>query len=335
MTRLKALIGVGLAFIFCISIIQATQEAANASSECHIIRIQGKDVYGGLRIEPEYAIVGQAACVIWTNWVRFGLEVMINFEDGKTCQDVTKAPGGFSLNEQNCYVTTWLGMGDTSSLVFMELGKYRYKVVTTKGDQILQGNIEVVPSDYTPPPKSEPPAAAAPIDSDGDGVPNSWDKCPNTIQGMLVDEKGCPRDTDKDGIIDTLDRCPRTPKGATVNEFGCWVCKNIKFDFDKSDIKPEYLAGLDEQVKFLKQNIDLPVEIQGHTDNVGKKEYNLELSEKRAIAVMNYFISKGVPKERLTAKGYGISRPLASNDTDDGRAKNRRVQLSACYDIMK
>ena len=332
MSKLKSFVGVGLAFMLCITLIQATQEAANAATECHIIRIMGKDVYGGQRLEPEYAVVGQGACVIWTNWIT-GLEVMINFEEGKTCQDATKAPGGFVLNERSCYVTTWLNMGQTSSLVFVEKGEYRYKVETKKG-HVLHGTIEVTPSDYAPPAKPEP-TAAAPIDSDGDGVNDSWDKCPNTLQGIKVDENGCPMDTDKDGVPDSMDRCPRTPKGATVNEFGCWVCRNIQFDFDKWDVKPEYYSDLDEQVNFLKQDIDLPVEIQGHTDNVGTKEYNLELSEKRANAVMNYLISKGVPKERLTAKGYGLSRPLASNDTKEGRTKNRRVQFSACYDIMQ
>ena len=141
-------------------------------------------------------------------------------------------------------------------------------------------------------------------------------------------------DSDGDGVPDNVDKCPRTPKGATVNELGCWVCKDVNFDLNKADIKPESYKNLDEQVAFLKQNTHLIVEIQGHTDNTGTKEYNQMLSEKRANTVRDYFIERGIKKDQLIAKGYGLTMPLTSNDTKAGRAKNRRVQLSACYDLM-
>ena len=177
--------------------------------------------------------------------------------------------------------------------------------------------------------------SGCPLDSDGDGVYDHLDKCPDTPRGVKVDQKGCPLDSDGDGIIDSSDRCPRTPKGATVNEYGCWVCKDVNFDFDKSNIKPEYYPNLDAQVNFLKQNPDLVVEIQGHTDNMGPKEYNQKLSEKRATAVMNYLTERGIAQERLSAKGYGFSIPMTSNETKEGRAKNRRVQFSVCFDEMQ
>ncbi len=177
--------------------------------------------------------------------------------------------------------------------------------------------------------------SGCPLDSDGDGVYDDLDECPNTPEGVRVDQKGCPMDSDGDGIIDTLDQCPRTPKGATVNECGCWVCKDVNFDFDKSNIKPEYYSNLDMQVDFLKRNPDITVEIQGHTDNIGPKEYNQRLSERRARAVMNYLVENGISKERLSAKGYGFSIPMASNETKEGRAKNRRVQFSVCDEEMQ
>jgi OOP family OmpA-OmpF porin len=175
-----------------------------------------------------------------------------------------------------------------------------------------------------------------PLDSDGDGVFDSMDKCPDTPKGVKVDKTGCPlvMDGDGDGVPDSVDKCPRTPKGATVNEFGCWICEDINFDFNKWEIKPEFHKSLDDQVSFLKQNTELIVEVQGHTDNLGTKEANQLVSERRANSVRDYFIQKGVPAKRLIAKGYDYTVPLTSNDTKEGRAKNRRVQLSVCYDLM-
>jgi len=137
-----------------------------------------------------------------------------------------------------------------------------------------------------------------------------------------------PKDSDGDGVPDSIDRCPNTPKGATVNEVGCWVCKGLNFDFDKWDIKPQYYACLKSQVDLLKRRSDLKVEIQGHTDNYGSQKYNQVLSEKRAMAVMNYLVSKGIAKDRLSIKGFGFSDPVDTNKTEEGRAKNRRVQFN-------
>jgi len=138
-----------------------------------------------------------------------------------------------------------------------------------------------------------------------------------------------PKDSDGDGVPDNLDKCPNTPKGATVNEVGCWVCKDLKFDFDKWDIKPQYYPCLNEEVDYLKSMPEMKVEIQGHTDNVGGQEYNQNLSEKRAMAVMNYLVSKGIAEDRLSIKGFGFSKPIARNDTAEGRAMNRRVQFKS------
>ncbi len=140
-----------------------------------------------------------------------------------------------------------------------------------------------------------------------------------------------PKDSDGDGVIDSLDRCPNTPKGATVNKVGCWIVKGLLFDFNKADIKPCYYKNLDEVVKVLKANPGLKVEIQGHTDNIGSAAYNMKLSLRRAQAVADYLISHGISPSRLTVKGYGFTRPVASNDTPEGRALNRRVQIKPLY----
>ena len=170
------------------------------------------------------------------------------------------------------------------------------------------------------------------VDSDGDGVADDVDRCPDTPRYVVVDAQGCPRDSDGDGVPDDLDQCPRTPKGATVNEVGCWVCKGLEFDFDKWEIKPHYYPILDEAVGCMKQHPTITVEIQGHTDSIGTPEYNKVLSEKRANEVMQYFIGKGIPSERVTANGYGLTEPIADNATPEGRSMNRRVQLRPIYE---
>jgi len=167
-----------------------------------------------------------------------------------------------------------------------------------------------------------------PLDSDGDGVPDHLDKCPGTPSGAAVDASGCPLDSDGDGVADYLDKCPETPKGATVNSAGCWAYEGVVlFGFDKYEIRPEAEPLLDEVVTVLKQNSGIKVGIQGHTCNIGTAAYNQKLSEKRANAVMDYLVKHGIASYRLTAKGYGLTQPIASNDTEDGRAKNRRVEL--------
>jgi OOP family OmpA-OmpF porin len=168
-----------------------------------------------------------------------------------------------------------------------------------------------------------------PIDSDGDGVPDHLDKCAGTPSGAAVDGSGCPLDSDGDGVADYLDQCPDTPKGATVNTVGCWAYEGVAlFDFDKYEIRPEAEPLLDEVVSVMKQNSGIKVEIQGHTCNIGTAAYNQKLSENRANAVLDYLVRHGISSYRLTAKGYGFSRPVVSNDTQGGRAKNRRVELS-------
>ena len=138
-----------------------------------------------------------------------------------------------------------------------------------------------------------------------------------------------PMDSDGDGVTDDKDQCPNTPKGATVDARGCWTyAAVVMYGFDSAEIKPEAFPMLDEAVSILKKNPELKVEIDGHTDNIGPAAYNMNLSERRAKAIMKYFVDKGVEAERLTIKGFGLTKPAASNDNKEGRAKNRRVTLT-------
>jgi len=138
-----------------------------------------------------------------------------------------------------------------------------------------------------------------------------------------------PMDSDGDGVTDDKDQCPNTPIGATVDARGCWTFEAVVlFDFDSTEIKSEAHPMLNEASDILKKNPEINVEVDGHTDNIGPAEYNMKLSERRANAVMEYFVSKGVDTKRLTIKGFGLTKPAASNDTKEGRAKNRRVELT-------
>ena len=183
-----------------------------------------------------------------------------------------------------------------------------------------------------------------PIDSDGDGVPDFKDECPDTpveVAGK-VDAKGCELDSDGDGVPDYMDECPYVI-GVAANK-GCpevkrevrnllnKAMKGIEFEPGKAVIKASSHQILDLIADIFIENSDYKVEVQGHTDNTGKYEQNVKISQQRADAVMNYLIDKGVPAERLSAKGFGPDVPIADNKTKAGRAKNRRVEFNISFE---
>ena len=181
-----------------------------------------------------------------------------------------------------------------------------------------------------------------PLDSDKDGVPDYLDKCPNTPAGVAVDKDGCPPDSDKDGVPDYLDKCPDTPAGAIVDENGCVHEKvsmtlNVEFDTAKAVIKKKYHNELKKVADFIKAFPGTNAVIEGHTDNVDRfnnPENNIRLSQARADSVRQYLIDNfGIDASRITAVGYGPDKPIASNDTKEGRQKNRRVH--AVIETMK
>lgn len=174
-------------------------------------------------------------------------------------------------------------------------------------------------------------------DNDGDGVLNSADQCPNTPAGIKVDAKGCPLDSDGDGITDDKDECPDTPQGTKVDNKGCplkavYELKGVNFELNKATLAAGSSVVLDKVVTVMKRYPDLVVEIGGHTDNSGDYAYNVDLSQRRAESVRDYLISQGVKADNLKAKGYGPDKPVASNNTKEGRANNRRVELTVLSD---
>ncbi|TCJ20419.1 OmpA family protein [Parasulfuritortus cantonensis] len=170
------------------------------------------------------------------------------------------------------------------------------------------------------------------LDSDGDGVVDGLDQCPNTPAGRKVDAKGCELDSDGDGVVDGLDQCPNTPAGDKVDNKGCTllntiVLKGVNFDNDSAKLRTDAFPILDDAVTTMKRYPTMKVEVAGHTDSNSSDAYNLKLSDRRAKAVMDYFVSHGVDAANLTSKGYGESEPIADNKTAAGRAENRRVEL--------
>ena len=141
-------------------------------------------------------------------------------------------------------------------------------------------------------------------------------------------ERSIPKDSDRDGVADDKDKCPHTPEGATVNDLGCWVLKGVLFAPGQWAIDSRVHPALNEVVAILEKTPRLKLEIQGHTDNQGSVKHNQWLSEMRARVIRGYLVKKGIEGGRLTWAGYGSSKPVAPNDTPEGRAQNRRVELT-------
>ena len=183
-----------------------------------------------------------------------------------------------------------------------------------------------------PPAKEQEPAqqqSTQELDSDGDGVPDSKDKCPNTPANVKVDKDGCPLDSDGDGVPDYLDKCPNTPKGFLVDGYGCPQAMTLQVHFKsgQSNVDQELLDDVKEFAQFLQDNKGYMVVIYGYTDNQGSADFNKRLSQKRAEAVKEALSRYGVKKSRVTSVGRGEEDPIADNSTPEGRATNRRIEI--------
>jgi OOP family OmpA-OmpF porin len=138
-----------------------------------------------------------------------------------------------------------------------------------------------------------------------------------------------PGDSDGDGVVDADDKCPNTPKGDRVGPFGCScdVSVQLQFKFDSAELTPEDMATLDRVATRLTELQFIGGEVSGHTDSTGDDAYNLDLSKRRAQSALAYLESKGVAAGRMTSVGFGETRPIADNATPEGRAQNRRVVI--------
>lgn len=180
--------------------------------------------------------------------------------------------------------------------------------------------------------------AGCPLDNDKDGVANEEDLCPDAAGPLAL--KGCA-DTDGDGVSDNTDRCPNE-KG-NIADKGCPVIAPVDikkiadiagklfFENDSAELKASSFVQLDYLVVILNRYNATNLQIEGHTDSNAGDKYNINLSQLRAESVKTYLISKGIPETRITALGFGDGKPIASNETSSGRAKNRRVELKTSY----
>jgi len=178
-------------------------------------------------------------------------------------------------------------------------------------------------------------AVAAEKDSDGDGIYDALDKCPDTPAGSTVGVDGCPisMDDDHDGIVNSEDLCPNTPAGEKVGSHGCPIAVNLHVNFanDSAVVPASSDALLDKFADFLKRNTNYDAKIVGYTDSVASEKYNQKLSQRRADAVLKALVQRGVNPKQLTAVGMGELNPVASNDTAEGRAQNRRIEAELSF----
>jgi outer membrane protein OmpA-like peptidoglycan-associated protein len=180
------------------------------------------------------------------------------------------------------------------------------------------------------------------VDRDGDGIIDMDDACPDDPEDFdgFEDEDGCPDpDNDGDGVLDADDQCPDTPPGTIVDAVGCkWVepkpelvAVMVNFDFNKATLKPEAIAKLNSLLELLLEDDTIVVDIGGYASNEGTDDYNMALSKRRAEAVRDYLMEKGVDATRMTVVGYGEQNPLVPNDSEANRKVNRRAMITPSY----
>jgi OOP family OmpA-OmpF porin len=173
------------------------------------------------------------------------------------------------------------------------------------------------------------------LDKDFDGVLNSVDKCPNTPRNTQVDSNGCKIIKIQIERPPVFKLVPQIQKQETKAIQEVKVEKIfeliINFDFSKTDVKIDYNSKIRDLIAVLKAYPNAKIELSGHTDDIATKKFNQELSEKRAKKVANILSSNGIESSRISTIGYGENRPIASNDTEENRSKNRRVEIKISY----
>lgn len=201
------------------------------------------------------------------------------------------------------------------------------------GDGVLDGRDDCPRTDRRA--RGQVDISGCPIDSDFDGVADYIDQCPDNAVGAAVDSVGCPLDTDGDGVPNGLDDCPYTLTGMAVDQRGCIdlqmlakpMVLNIDYSSGSFEIDPKTRGRLESLSRILLFVDDVRIEINGYTDNIGLPVNNQKLSEKRANRVRGFLVTQGMDEARIKVFGRGETNFVASNQTADGRAKNRRVEI--------
>tara|TARA_B100000809_G_scaffold43630_1_gene37845 strand:+ start:10137 stop:13775 length:3639 start_codon:yes stop_codon:yes gene_type:complete len=277
--------------------------------------------------------------------VRYRINKMFDIELRPTVTLVNDDTFDAAISQRKTYetfLTTHLGIvykfgKEKRSAIWAnkeDVGEDKFKVIDTDED----GVIDEVDQEPETPKEANVYGNGIAIDTDKDGVPDYLDKCPLLIG--VGSNYGCPEDKDGDGVFDYDDACPDVagsedslgcPKGQTPDDITNRIfllSKSIYFKSGSDQIKGDSYTILNEIANIMLQYPNTQFNIDGHTDNTASASFNLQLSEKRAASVLNYLSEIGVREERLYAKGYGIEKPKHSNNTAEGRERNRRVEIN-------
>ncbi|MGL4896425.1 MAG: OmpA family protein, partial [Shewanella sp.] len=159
---------------------------------------------------------------------------------------------------------------------------------------------------------------------------------PAAVAAVVAPVVTAPVDSDNDGVYDDKDQCPATPETHKVDSVGCSIYENVKnkedvgsiqFANDSAVVKEVYYKDIERLANYLNKNPEFTVEIAGHASNVGKPEYNMTLSDKRANAVAKILVDKfGISQSRVSANGYGITQPIVAGNSKEAHAANRRIE---------
>lgn len=241
----------------------------------------------------------------------------------------------------------WFEIADVDPPAPTDKPKQRFDAPVGDADKDgFPDDIDLCPTDPEDGKAPDPTDGCPNTDRDGDGIVDARDKCPDEPEDFdkIDDRDGCPEDdADKDGIPDAKDACPKEPGAESPDpkKNGCpqfirrvegsseiEILQQVQFETGSARIKQESYGILDEVVALLKANPDIVLlSIEGHTDDRGSDELNDKLSKDRAASCLDYLVNKGVARQRLTSQGFGEGKPIADNNTAEGRQKNRRTEF--------
>lgn len=271
-------------------------------------------------VKEQFIPVGAGVKFKVSERVNFDLSYVMNYVDGDNV-DGTYAKG--TSKDKFSYTSAGLefSLGSTSkpNLDWVNPVALMYDELK---DPTLRNEVEALKGRV-----SALEAADLLKDSDGDGVADKLDKCPNTEAGIKVDGSGCPLDVDGDGVPDSKDACPTVKGGLNGCPEVSTGATAIQFEFNSSVLRTSAYAVLDKLSADLKANSSSTVQLDGHASAEGTDEYNMSLSRDRANSVKTYLVNSGIAASRIAVSAYGESRPVASNATEAGRSQNRRVEF--------